>query len=147
MIIATEKDLKKRKTNGSKSHTLKASNSPKMGSKSNTPNLANSPNLSISSPIKVRRKSIFDQEVNNKNNPTVTEENNKKQNENMRKDQMGIPIMKQSKLHKIMFCDKLTNKKSLTEIIEVESFKQFNIIDEEEENHTGKNVSCRCIIF
>ena len=149
MIIATEKDLKQRtKINGKKSQTIKVPDSPNLGIKSLTPKSDNSPNLTIHLPIKIKRKSIFDE--NNKNHtPTVTEENlnNKNLNENIRKDQMGIPIMKQSKLHKIMFCDKLNDKKSLTEIIEVESFKQYNVIDEDEKKHTSKNVSCRCIIF
>ena len=136
MIIATKKDLKKRKSDMSMSKSNSIANSPKS---------CNSPNLSVSSPIKIKRKSIFDVN-NNKNNPPITEENDKKQNENIRRDQKGIPIMKESKLHKISFCDKLTEKRNLTDVIEIESYKKYNVIEDEEE-HRSKTLSCRCIIF
>lgn len=96
----------------------------------------NTPNLSLSSPIRIKRKSIVDN-MNNKNNlGEIFHEIN-------RKDQRGIPIMKKSKLHKISFIDVLSGK-DLIETITIESYKKYNKI---EEDNSGKILNCRCVII
>jgi hypothetical protein len=112
------------------------------------------PNLSISSPIKIQRKNYLD---GIKNKSKVQEKiivNTKK-----RIDQNGCPILKNSKMHKITFCDQLPildkkeNKhdevKNLYEIILIESYKQYNMLDDNDNSllSTRKIFSCRCIII
>jgi len=102
----------------------------------------NTPNLSLSSPIKIKRKT-FMEEINNKfvlDDKEILYVNN-------RKDQNGIPIMKKSKMHKITFRDELSGK-DLIETVTIESYKKYNLIEEEGNgNSSSKILSCRCIII
>lgn len=80
-----------------------------------------------------------------------------------RSDAGGIPIIKGNKSHKLMFIDHLTGA-DLVNIIEVESYKEYNVIEDDPtpdkknilstNNFTnvnkGKNsdeVSCKCSIL
>ena len=79
---------------------------------------------------------INDKDNNNNNSSSIKK----------RFDYKGIEIQKQNKNYHISFKDKIT-KRRLAEIIEVESFKEYNLTEEfpssKQQNDT---VSCCCIV-
>ena len=56
-----------------------------------------------------------------------------------RVDRFGSPIIKGDKKHKVTFIDKIV-KKNFTEVIKIESFKEYNKM--EEVSNTKKNNCC-----
>jgi hypothetical protein len=119
----------------------------------NKKNSVITPNLSISSPIKIRRKTYID-DIKNK----FKQEDKVIVKTNIRKDQSGYPITKNSKMHRVTFCDQINfvSKervndpiKDLYEIILIESYKRYNKIDDDNNNKltTSKILACRCNII
>lgn len=77
-----------------------------------------------------------------KKSKNIFKENFKSCNRNLpvvktRKDTFGIPIIKGSKNHNIIFKDKLNEEYDLVEIINVESYKEDNIQDDFEYREDG----------
>lgn len=72
-------------------------------------------------------------------------------NFNCRRDAKGTPILKGRKNHKITFRDYLDNDSKLTDVVKIESYKEYNAkeIDSKELKKTGTddNTSCACTIF
>jgi hypothetical protein len=63
-----------------------------------------------------------------------------------RKDQKGIMIIKGKKGHKLTFKDQLDMK--FYQVVEVESYKSFNIDISKGDHGAGNdNVSCACILI
>ena len=61
----------------------------------------------------------------------------------MRKDRFGNEIRIGKKKHSISFRDQVEKGSNLAEIIEVESYKRYNLLDENE----GGTTFCKCVIF
>ena len=59
-----------------------------------------------------------------------------------RKDSKGQEIVKGKKMHSLVFVDEIS-KKQLLDIIEVESYKEFNHISTEEEFSSGSGFNCK----
>jgi len=76
-----------------------------------------------------------------------------------RRDAKGIPIIKGRKKHRISFIDIQDKNANLVDIVEIESFKEYNareltILEEKQTTLNGNltrnsndNTSCACIIF
>jgi hypothetical protein len=88
------------------------------------------------------------------NNPTVNIvvqgiENNMIKN-NIRVDRKGVPIVKKGRKHIVSFLDRAEPNKRLVDIVNVDSYKQYNL--ENSYGERGKKVSCTaglvcCLIF
>jgi hypothetical protein len=65
-----------------------------------------------------------------------------KKKEVIRKDYKGVVIQKRSKNHKVSFIDHI-GRNSLTEEVEVESFKQYNF----DLNNMNENCACKCLVI
>lgn len=106
------------------------------------------PNLSSSCPIKIKRKQFVEELANKK----IIRKEKQKQKEKptnlyKRKDVSGTPILKNSKIHKVSFNDDIDGN-TLVDIISIESYKHYNIIEDDNETKiSNKILSCRCILF
>jgi hypothetical protein len=72
-----------------------------------------------------------------------------KNEKNERVDRKGVVIVKGGKKHRVTFIDKIGNRKSLIDMVDVESYKKFNIINtfsEAESRNSAGSLNC-CIIF
>jgi hypothetical protein len=65
--------------------------------------------------------------------------------ERQRRDSRGIPIVKGLKKHKVVFADRMQNKKSLIEKVEIESYKKYNM-DNTFQDEPKTSTGC-CRIF
>ena len=70
----------------------------------------------------------------------TSESSIKKSSLNRRFDKFGIPILKMKKLHKVSFSDQFPHERNLVEEIMIESFKTYNIINDDESKWC---LSCR----
>lgn len=110
-------------------------------SKKSQKSFNNTPNLSAASPIKIKRKN-FMEEINNK----FQLDDNEVLYSNNRKDFKGTPIMKKSKMHKITFNDEISGRE-LIETVCIDSYKKYNVMEEDEGNMSSKILSCRCNVY
>ena len=59
----------------------------------------------------------------------------------VRYDRKGTPIVRRNKAHNISFKDMISAQESLFEIVEVESYKDYNVILNEDEGNCIRSVS------
>ena len=90
--------------------------------------------------------------MNIKMNPSSHNNNNKPQLNNMqpvntkkRRDHKGTEITKHNKNFKVSFRDKVS-KHRLVEIIDIESFKEYNLTEETPSTTTTNTVGCCAIV-
>ena len=62
----------------------------------------------------------------------------------IRVDSKGILIEKGHKKHSVTYCD-IIGKRSIVEIVEVDSFKKYNVDVSTIENETG--CTCKCVLI
>lgn len=93
----------------------------------------------------LRKSSYYEQKVSSK----IERLKNSKSNCIVRKDSRGVPIIKGNKNHKISFADNLYGS-NLAIIINIESFKDYNSMEEEtdvSDNKKKGKFSCKCSIL
>jgi hypothetical protein len=83
--------------------------------------------------------------VINSNTNMINNKDNNSSSIKKRFDYKGIEIQKQNKNYHISFKDKIT-KRRLAEIVEVESFKEYNLTEEFPSSKQNDTVSCCCIV-
>ena len=72
----------------------------------------------------------------------IMRNDSKKKKEVIRKDYKGVVIKKGNKTHKVSFIDHI-GRNSLTDEVEVESFKQYNF----DLNNMNENCACKCLVI